>query len=381
MPAPNSHNPFLEILDATSKIDPGALVTLWANLPPHPPGFTGDLFERFDDIDSDSDGFIDRDEVDWACSDPVFKGSQAASLATLRKMLHELEELSNDEVGLENDGVTRADLAGLDLMAYSDPEHDFVKNVNKIHAYAQHKIEAAPRTVFVDESVPSIAPMRCRQGIMGDCFVLAPLICLAHRNPERLLAMIGRHPERPGQWQIRFPRSEKPITLDEPTDAQIALFSSADGLWSVMFELAYGVQVYRDAYGALTKLEVNAHGGPIEDVIGVLTGNPVEVLEIDDVTIAEIGEHLEDAMARGALVAAGTKAKREADSDGPQYTADGLTRSHAYSILDYHDGVALVRNPWGGTKGGLKGQPMKDGVFEMPLPFLFSNFRKICIEQ
>ena len=46
MPTPDSHNPFLELLDATSKIDPGALVTLWANLPPHPPGFTGDLFER-----------------------------------------------------------------------------------------------------------------------------------------------------------------------------------------------------------------------------------------------------------------------------------------------------------------------------------------------
>lgn len=380
MPTPDSHNPFLELMDATSKIDPGALVTLWANLPPHPPGFTGDLFERFDDVDGDGDGFISRDELDWACSDHAFAGAHAASLATLRKVLHELEELSDDEVGWENDGITRADLAGLDLMAYADPEHDFVKKTNGIRANAEKKIAAAPRKVFVDGVTPSVAPMACRQGMMGDCFFLAPLICLAHRSPERLLAMIDEHPERVGRWQVQFPRSERPITLDEPTDVEIALFSSADGLWSILFELAYGVQVYRDRYGTLTKVEVNANGGHIEDAIEVLTGHSVEVLE-DEVSMREIGEHLEDAMARGALVAAATKPKRKADGDGVQHTADGLVRSHAYSILDYRDGVAIVRNPWGGTKGGLTGQPMKDGVFEMPLPLLFSNFRKICIEQ
>lgn len=380
MPTPDSHNPFLEILDVTGKIDPGALVTLWANLPPNPPGFTGDLFERFDDIDGDGDGFISRQEVDWACSDHVFKGPHAASLATLRRVLHELEELSDDEVGWENDGVTRADLAGFDLVAHADPEHELVKNATNIRTEAEKKITASPRKVFVNEAEPSIAPMRCRQGMMGDCFFLAPLICLAHRSPERLLAMIGKHPESVGRWQVQFPRSERPISLDVPTDVEIALFSSADGLWSVMFEMAYGTQVYRDRYGTLTKLEVNADGGPIEDAIGVLTGNPVEVLAMDAVTIGEIGERLEDAMARGALVAAGTKARRE-DEDGVQRTPHGLVRSHAYSILDYRDGVALVRNPWGGTKGGLEGQPMKDGVFEMPLPFLLANFRKICIEQ
>jgi Calpain family cysteine protease len=282
-----------------------------------------------------------------------------------------------DEVGWENDGVTRSDLAGFDLMTYADPEHDFVKKVARIRTNAQKKIKASPRKVFVNEAAPSMAPMRCRQGMMGDCFFLAPLICLAHRSPEQLLAMIGKHPERIGQWQVQFPRSERPISLDAPTDAEIALFSSADGLWSVMFEMAYGVEVYRDRYGALTKLEVNADGGPIEAAIGVLTGNPVEVLDIDGLVMGEIGGHLEDAMARGAIVAAGTKATR----DGVQYTPNGLVRSHAYSILDYRDGVAVVRNPWGGTTGGIEGQAMKDGVFEMPLPFLAANFRKICIEQ
>lgn len=380
MPTPDSPNPFLEILDATSKIDPGALVTLWANLPPHPPGFTGDLFERFDDIDADGDGFISREEVDRACADHTFDGPHAASLATLRKVLHELEDLSDDEVGWENDGVTRADLAGFDLVAHADPEHDFVKKATKIRTSAQKKITASPRKVLANEAEPSLAPMQCRQGMMGDCFFLAPLICLAHRRPDQLLAMIGRHPERAGQWQVQFPRSDRSIVLDTPTDAEIALFSTGDGLWSVMFEMAYGVRVYRDRYGTLTKLEVNAHGGPIEDALGVLTGNPVEVVTTSVATIGEIGEHLEDAMARGALVAAGTKA-RQGDDGGVEHTPNGLIRSHAYSILDYRDGVALVRNPWGGTKGGLEGQPMKDGVFEMPLPFISANFRDICIEQ
>jgi hypothetical protein len=145
-----------------------------------------------------------------------------------------------------------------------------------------------------------------------------------------------------------------------------------------MFEIAYGIQVYRDKYGALTRLEVTADGGDTEDAIKVLTGSHVETLHMDCCSMATLRERLEDAMARDAVVAASTLRETEKDEE---YTGDGLVRSHAYSILGFADDVALVRNPWGGTTGGLKGQDTKDGIFEMALPYFHTNFRKIAIER
>lgn len=384
MPTPDSNNPFVEIMNVAGKVDPGALVTLWANLPPHPPGFTGDLFDRFDDIDRDGDGFISREEIDMVCSDPVFTGQQAAAIAALRRVLHELEEISNDEVGWENDGVTRADIGGFDLVAQANPDDEFVNEANATYEIAKAKIERSPRSAFRDGEAPTVEPLRCQQGLMGDCFFLAPLISLAHQDSRRLLSMINVHPTRPHTWQVRFPGSERAVSVSMPTEAQIALFSIADGLWSAIFEIAYGRHVYRDKYGALTRLEA-VHGGYVEDAVSALTGAPANVLATNDVSMAEMRDCLEDAMSRDKVVAAATKPRMSKDEEkkdpSVKFTEDGLARSHAYSILGFGGDVALVRNPWGGTRGGMKGQDVKNGVFTMSLACFHRNFMKIVIER
>jgi Calpain family cysteine protease len=375
VPTPKSHNPFVEIMHVVGEIDPSALVTLWANLPPHRPGFTGDLFERFHDIDRDGDGFISLEEVDMACASKRFTGHHAAAIATLRTVLHQLQELSDDEVGWENDGVTRADLAGLDFVAHERPNDELVEQVDVHYENAKLWIEHAPRSVFPDPESPTVDPMRCRQGLMGDCFFLASLVALAHQDPGRLLAMIGRHPDRPHLWQVRFPRSEQPIKVAMPTDAEIALFSMADGSWSAIFEIAYGKQVFHDRYGALSRFET-LNGGRAADAIEVLTGVPARVLELEDISMADIRARLEDAMAWDKVAVATTK-------KGPvgALTPDGLHCGHAYSILGFGDGVALLRDPLGDSGAGPLGEPIERGVFKLPLPCFPVNFSTLAIER
>lgn len=378
MPTPDSHNPFLELMNVTSKIDPGALVTLWANLPPHPPGFTGDLFERFDDIDRDGDGFISQEDLDAACSSQDFVSHQAAALAALRRVLDDLDDLADDEVGWENDGVTRADLAGFDLIHQVEPEDKLVTIALNRYARAKKKIEEAPKTVFEDDENPSLDPLACRQGLMGDCFFLAPLMSLVFQDPRRVLSMIRKHPDRADAWRIYFRGGDEAVTVDAPTDAEIALFASAEGLWPIVFEKAFGIHALGEAYGTLSGAYLDeTNGGQPGPVIQVLTGNDVDLDIVATTRQSTLRSKLIEALGNDKVVVAGTL-----PSIGNQ-TRDGLRRCHAYSILDIdaNSDIVVVRNPWGTERGGLEGAEISKGVFKVPLDAVDANFGKIWYEQ
>lgn len=383
MPTPDSHNPFLEILHASTKVDPGALVTLWANLPPHPPGFTGDLFERFGDIDRDGDGFISRDELDRSCSSHRFKGNHAAALAALRAFLGKVQWFSDDEIGIENDGITRADLAGLDLAAQADPKNEVVVGAQREYEAAKRKLARSPRTVFVDEERPSIDPMVCEQGRMGDCYFLAPLIAMAMHG-RRVQSMIRKHPEIPGAWRVYFGGARDAITVGAPTDAEIALFASADGLWPIIFEKAYGMQMSGTPYAALSNPVSSIDDPALEgDVVGpaiaILTGNDVDQDEMGVTRKSTTRSKLIEAIGGGKVVVAETPWQ----VDSRKWTAGGLRRSHAYSIVNFdaRSDTVYARNPWGDDTGGLRNAEISQGFFKMPLEAAHDNFISIYYER
>lgn len=73
--------------------------------------------KNFDRIDSDGDGHLSSAEIDKAMVDPCFTGKDAQVLAAVKQQQTKLAELSDDEIGFENDGVTRQDIAELDRLA------------------------------------------------------------------------------------------------------------------------------------------------------------------------------------------------------------------------------------------------------------------------
>ncbi|MEX1365581.1 MAG: C2 family cysteine protease [Nannocystaceae bacterium] len=379
MPTEPTANPFLEIQRNVAKVDPGALVTLWVNLPPHPPGFTGDLFERFEDFDFDGDGFLDIDEVERACSDHAVVGNHAAAVATLRRFQDKLDY--HDDVGFDAHRVSRADLAGFDLQALRDPDDDFIARVQRSYERAKRRIAAAPRRVFADDAQRSLSPIEARQGLVGDCFFLAPLVSLALHHPDRLRSMISRHPRSVHEWTVAFPKADEPITVRSPSPAETALFCHADGLWPILLELAYGRFHLEIGYWTSSRYEATLHGGRCRIAIETLTGHDVDLYDTSD------RNHLRSvislAMDHGRIVSAESVPKKNPDSHKVEYTDDGIVRRHAYSVLGYdrNDDMLMLRNPWGGRRGGYRDTEMTKGVFWMPLAAVGANFSGFAVER
>lgn len=68
----------------------------------------------FDQLDRDSDGYLSEGELAHAVQSEKYTGKDAQVVAALYRNQDDLEELSNDEFGDENDGITRADLKQFD---------------------------------------------------------------------------------------------------------------------------------------------------------------------------------------------------------------------------------------------------------------------------
>src|SRR5262249_9433500 len=98
-----------------------------------------DLFlENFSDLDKNKDGFVDKDEIDRAMADDDYKGKNAQLIAVLKEKRTDLEELSNDEWGDEDDGITKADMKEFAKLVNksdkSDDERKLVLDIdNELH--------------------------------------------------------------------------------------------------------------------------------------------------------------------------------------------------------------------------------------------------------
>lgn len=73
------------------------------------------LFEKhFARLDADDNGYVSKDEVDKAFQDTSLKGKDAQMIFALKRYHAELQTQSHDELGYDNDGITRADMAAFD---------------------------------------------------------------------------------------------------------------------------------------------------------------------------------------------------------------------------------------------------------------------------
>ena len=86
-----------------------------------------------------------------------------------------------------------------------------------LYAAAMAKLDAAPRDPFATGS-PKIESLG--QGRLGDCFLLASLGAVAHRDPDRLKRMM--RPTSDGKVAVTF-GDGKMVVLPPPTDAEIVI--------------------------------------------------------------------------------------------------------------------------------------------------------------
>jgi len=97
-----------------ASIDPGRIQTA---------EFGEHATKMFDDLDSDKDGFLSKSELSDAVMNSKYTGKDAQAVAALYRAQDRLEELSNDEFGDENDGITRADLQAFEKLEKEGAQH------------------------------------------------------------------------------------------------------------------------------------------------------------------------------------------------------------------------------------------------------------------
>ena len=351
--------------------------------------------KNFGRLDLDGDGFISPKELDAATVNKDFQGDDARLIAVLKEHRHDLEELSNDEWGPENDGVTRADIAKFsELLSKAKPsksEEHLIDDINRILRDSQASIGNASRELFAnkDNPIASINPEAIKQGEIGDCYFLGALAALASspQGKESIKNMIKDNGN--GTYTVTFPGAkDKPVTVEAPTDAELARYAqgSADGTWPAVLEKAYGK--YCNAKN-IDPHEGIPDGGSEEMGLEILTGRSVDTDYLTLTRKETTHRKLAEAMKDGRPVTAGIYGEIGEGfglSDGKTDDA-GIPSGHLYTIEAYDPATRTltIRNPWG--KGeptavlGMAKDGENDGVFKMSLDEFYKNFSSVSYAE
>lgn len=375
-----------------------------------PPPVAGVILASFDEWDLNRNGAIEPPEADRLVVEPAFRGEQAAALAAIKlavrstksepaPITRELLQSTPSAESPKADPVLALELE--DQAAGAAPRTrplltsaQTLSGLQSRYARGLRRIRSAKRELFLDET-PDID--RCRQGSLGDCFLIAGVGAYAHRNPQDVRSMIRTVT---GGYIVTFGVSQS-IRVNDLTDAQICLTSSTgdEGLWLAIIEQAYGTlrnqnkpidQQTEEATDAI------ARGGSIASTITALTGHAVQTTsmrprlekardkqEAIEPILVQIRAELARAQRDRRLAGCGT-----GSTDTGSTLPPGIPGKHAYAVIAFDEarGVVTLWNPHGNTfkpkgePGISNGYPTAGGRFELPVTDFAWIFRGLTVE-
>lgn len=349
-----------------------------------PGPFIAALEAAFPAWDLDKNGALSVAELDERLADPAVKGEAAAVLAAVKRLargkttgtvprtldcLREVAQVPTAARSYASQATPAPDLPGM----FKD---------------SLRRIQQARRELFAG-SGPALENLR--QGKMGNCFSLAPLGCLLHRNPNEVRSMLQAHED--GTYTVKLGSRE--VRVPAPTEAEIALSSSSEstGLWSNVYEKAAGMarNELRDAKDRVgTPLDAIARGGSAGTMLAFITGHEMVRFTLTwakqsktspeerNAKFKELREKLTQAFASNACVTTGTTSPN----------LPGILGGHAYGVLGYDAATdhITVWDPHGddftpkGEAGPTNGYPRKEGVCSMPLEVFAGQFAGLAFE-
>jgi hypothetical protein len=352
-------------------------------LPPPHDELSKAFFDRFADINVNKDKFASKKEIDQALGKADFRGVQGAMVATIKKCLGDFEDMHDDEIGFENDGITEADMTEYDrLREQFGPGHsgpagimDTLSKIRNQFDFAKGKIANTNTALFPADP----DPMKVQQGMIGDCWFLAAIVGVGKdrlRGPAEIRKWITPNGDK---FDVKLPGA-KSITVEKPTDGEVAIFATtgANGLWLPILEKAYGAAVNRDAYVFVDASVTDAADGGefLGFGIKIITGHDCDGDELSFTSLDTTRLKLSSAFRHNKIVTAGINGGIFAD-----FTDNGLPLGHAYTVLSYDPltDIIRVRNPWGHT--GPKKATVVDGAFDMTLKEFDASFSRIAYEE
>lgn len=353
----------------------------------------------FDELDKDADGFIAWDEVekfDTTKADPD-KLQRGRLVRHLEQNWGSIESASNDELFLENSGITRADLEAY----HKNYRGSAPKTLNEIATSLQYydsRISNSNDQLFATGQAPleSVIPQAVDQGEVPDCYFLGPLASLAssEAGKRKILDMITVNEDQISgkkTYTVTFPSDPAhPVTVDAPTDTELARFAGDNryGFWAPLMEKAFGAYQARQSGKdyALPQLAI-APGALLSNVGSVFSAGKSHVSNPRNYSESGLVETIEQALEGGNFVALSSYATTIVD--GKRVPSDysvaklGLPTNHAFGVVDYDrdtDELTLY-NPWGNGEPTAKEfrDGIDDGLFKLPLSVVNSSFDGMAI--
>ena len=243
---------------------------------PQASAFLAEINAHFDAWDADHNGELTKSELDKLIADAHTTGSSAAAIVALRRSLTTKTYPAPQ--------LTRANITH--LVETEKPGVTTAPNYDSLFKAALTKITTYNRELFAT-GVPKLDMLH--QGRLGDCFCLAPLGAMIHRDPQQVVHMFT--PQKDGDYQVQF-GSGSPVTMHSLTDAEIALSSTSrgDGTWVNMYEKAVGLYTIQNRPAPKASpsntaaansaeqadpsfLDVIGKGGSAGKVISIITGH------------------------------------------------------------------------------------------------------------
>ena len=357
---------------------PHALPLLLAALAPAadpPGGFADTVSLNFPRWDTDRDGTLSPAELDAAVLDRRYTAEAGVAVAVIK-------QLTLNPI-YKNVTLTPAGLARLPRSAFGkDREKPGVDDL-----FASGMYRATQRhAVLFESGRPRLDTVR--QGTIGNCFCLAPIGGLVHRDALAVARMFQPWPG--GGYRVAF-GDGRTATIPPLSDAELVLtgWNDRDGIWMNVYEKAVAEVRNRDASGKPRSglaLDATARGGPTGEVMELLTGHktrlvgfrPPAGVKVPTVGVAEVRAMLKDASGK-RLVCANTP---------PETATPGLTPQHAYAVLGFDPlrDVVTVWNPHGNTfapkgpAGPKAGYATARGVFALPAAEFVELFEAVVVE-
>ena len=323
--------------------------------------------------DLNHDGILSSNEIDMVVANPKITNENAATVAALKRALR-LKKTALAVLTLENIQT-----------ATTQREPDLAR---MFHEGLQRISGATNRTLFA-EGLPKLETIH--QGKLGNCFCLAPLGAMVHRDPAQVAAMFTLATN--GDYCVRL--GKKSVAVAAPTDAEIAMTSSNehDGIWVNLYEKAVGTARNDDRppdQRADSPLDVLARGGSAGTMLAYITGHDMVrfSFKFAKETAGETNGVATKLVELRKKLAAATQQDRLMTCGTIKPTTPGLTPNHAYAVLDYdatRDAVWLW-NPHGqnfqpkGAAGLENGYATTNGVFQIPLEHFVRQFSGMAFE-
>ncbi len=327
--------------------------------------------------DANHDGVLSTNELDAAVASVDTKGKPAAAIAALkrasRSTRYKLPALTLENIRQVASAAAAADKPDFSRM--------FTEGFTRI-------TNATSRELFVS-GMPKLETIH--QGKLGNCFCLAPLGAMVHRDPRQVAGLFS--PQEDGRYRVTL--GKQTVRIAPPTDAEIAMTASneRDGIWVNLYEKAVGAALNETRPAdqrAGSPMDVLARGGSAGTMLAFITGHEIERFSFRfskdagtkpadrEAKLIDLRRQLAVAVRENRLMTCGTL----------KTTTPGLTPGHAYAVLGYDAKTDLVKlwNPHGGSftpkgpTGLAKGYPMKDGVFQMPVADWVQQFSGMAFE-